>query len=721
MDTCQEKQNHHEVLHQEHLHCACDQKHCHEPHEHGETCGCGHKHHHEHEAYDEACGCEHKHQHEPHEHGETCGCGHKHHHEHHEHGCGCGHDHGFEIDCGCGCGHDHGHGSDRKTLVIRLALTVVLTVLALVLHLPGWLSVLIHVAAYVIIGCDILLRSFKNIRRGQIFDENFLMSIASAGAMCLGEFVEGTAVLALYQLGEMFQDMAVDKSRRSISELMDIRPDHADVEMDGRLVRMAPDQVAVGSVIVVKAGDKIPLDGEVLSGNSTLDTAALTGESMPRDIGAGDPVISGCVNLSGELRVRTTKAYQDSTVSRILQMVQHASANKSRPEQFITRFARVYTPVVVFLAALLALVPPLFTGFDFALWVERALTFLVISCPCALVISVPLTFFSGIGGASRKGVLVKGAVYMEKLSRISMAVFDKTGTLTCGEFNVTHVVPNGVEKQELMQLAAAVERSSNHPIARSVCAACGEERTVMAQDVKEIAGCGLSGVVNGHRIAVGNEKMMALSGVQETLPIIAGTAVHVSRDGQYIGAILVSDQLKDHAAEALLALKCLGIKKNVILSGDRKQAAEQVGRLLAADEVRAELLPDDKVKEVEKLLHQEKQDEMLAYVGDGINDAPVLARADVGIAMGALGSDAAIEAADVVIMDDDPMKIPLAVRIARGTMRIGRQNIIFALGVKVLVMLLGAMGFASMWMAVFADVGVCLLAVANAMRAMKIR
>ena len=593
--------------------------------------------------------------------------------------------------------------------------------LALTVSLPAWVRALLHVSAYLIIGYDILMRSFRNISKGQFFDENFLMSVASAGAMCLGEFVEGTAVLALYQLGEMFQGMAVDKSRRSISELMDIRPDHANVEKDGNVSRLSPDQVSVGTVIVVKPGEKIPLDGEVLSGSSTLDTSALTGESIPRDVHAGDAVISGCVNMTGELRVRTTKVYGESTVSRILQLVEHASANKSRPEQFITRFARVYTPVVVLLAALLALVPPLFTGFNFALWVERALTFLVISCPCALVISVPLTFFSGIGGASRKGILVKGAVYMEKLERMSVAVFDKTGTLTCGEFAVTEVIPNGVSREELLYMAAAVERASSHPIARSICSACDESCIPSAQDVREIAGCGISGLVDGQVIAVGNDKMMALSGVTETVPDIDQTAVHVVRNGEYAGVILVSDQLKEHAVETLLALKCLGLKKSVVLTGDHKHAADRIGRLLAADEVRAELLPDQKVQEVEKLLDSLNGKETLAFVGDGINDAPVLARADVGIAMGALGSDAAIEAADVVLMDDEPMKIPLAVRIARGTMRICRQNIVFALGVKVLVMLLGALGFASMWMAVFADVGVCLLAVANAMRAMKIK
>ena len=600
-------------------------------------------------------------------------------------------------------------------------MTAAITVLALTVSLPAWVRALLHVSAYLIIGYDILMRSFRNISKGQIFDENFLMSVASAGAMCLGEFVEGTAVLALYQLGEMFQGMAVDKSRRSISELMDIRPDHANVEKDGNVSRLSPDQVSVGTVIVVKPGEKIPLDGEVLSGSSTLDTSALTGESIPRDVHAGDAVISGCVNMTGELRVRTTKVYGESTVSRILQLVEHASANKSRPEQFITRFARVYTPVVVLLAALLALVPPLFTGFNFALWVERALTFLVISCPCALVISVPLTFFSGIGGASRKGILVKGAVYMEKLERMSVAVFDKTGTLTCGEFAVMEVVPNGVSREELLYMAAAVERASSHPIARSICSACDESRIPSAQDVREIAGCGISGLVDGQVIAVGNDKMMALSGVTENVPDIDQTAVHVARNGEYAGVILVSDQLKEHAVETLLALKCLGVKKSVVLTGDHKHAADRIGRLLAADEVRAELLPDQKVQEVEKLLHSLNGKETLAFVGDGINDAPVLARADVGIAMGALGSDAAIEAADVVLMDDDPMKIPLAVRIARGTMQICRQNIVFALGVKVLVMLLGALGLASMWMAVFADVGVCLLAVANAMRAMKIK
>jgi len=598
---------------------------------------------------------------------------------------------------------------------------VALAACAALLPVGGLVKTVLFLIAYIVIAYDILLRSLRNIRKGQIFDENFLMAVASVGAMCLGDFTEGVAVIVLYQLGEMLQDMAVDKSRRNIAELMDIRPDHADVVTDGGIVRMHPADVAIGSVIVVKPGEKIPLDGEVTEGVSTVDTAALTGESVPRSVRKGSPVLSGCVNMTGEIRVRTARAFGESTVSRILDMVEHAGANKARPEQFITRFARVYTPIVVGLAVLLALLPPLFTGFDFAPWVHRALTFLVISCPCALVISVPLTFFSGIGGASRKGVLIKGASYLEKLADADIVVFDKTGTLTKGEFAVQEVRVRTGSEDEMVRLAAAVEKSSNHPIAQSLCAYCKEDILPAAGQVQEVGGMGVKGRVDGHEIYVGNDRLMREAGVTEALENSDDTLVHVAMDQVYLGAVVIADSEKANARAALAGLKQLGIRKNVILSGDRAQAAQRVGQRLCADQVIGELLPDGKVREVEKLLKEKQEKGALIFVGDGINDAPVLARADVGVAMGALGSDAAIEAADVVLMDDDPMKLPLAVRIARGTMRVCMQNIVFALGVKVLVLLLGALGFASMWMAVFADVGVCLMAVANAMRAMHIK
>ena len=583
-----------------------------------------------------------------------------------------------------------------------------------------WISVPLFAAAYVISAYDILMRSAKNIRKGRVFDENFLMSVASVGAMCLGDFTEGVAVIVLYQLGEMLQGMAVKKSRRSISELMDIRPDHADMETEDGIVRVHPEKVPVGAVIVVKAGDKVPLDGMVVRGSSTLDTAALTGESMPRAVQEGDQVLSGCVNMSGVLRMQTTRLFGESTVSKILHMVEHAGKNKARPEQFITRFARVYTPIVVYLALALAILPPFFDGFNFARWIERALTFLVISCPCALVISVPLSFFSGIGGASRKGILIKGAAYLEKLADCGTVVFDKTGTLTCGKFEVTGIRACRADEQEVLRCAAAVEAGSNHPIARSICEKwTGNKGNV--ENVQEVSGLGVSGMVDGHVIHAGNRQWMERHGVACDQDENGLTLVHVAKDRVYLGAIELNDTVKAGAPEALNALRGLGILNQVMLSGDKAETARRIGQELNLDRVIGELLPGDKVRKVEELLESRQDNKALVYVGDGINDAPVLARADVGIAMGAMGSDAAIEAADVVLMDDDMQKLPAAVRIARGTMQICRQNIVFALGVKALVLLLGAMGIASMWMAVFADVGVCLLAVANAMRAMRIK
>ena len=581
--------------------------------------------------------------------------------------------------------------------------------------MKGWVSVALFAAAYLIAGYDVLLTALRNICKGKIFDENFLMAVASLGAMLMGEYAEGVAVLALYQVGEWFQDRAVDKSRASISALMDIRPDCANRLAKGQVSRVSPEEVAVGEMILVRPGEKIPLDGVVEEGVSSLNTAALTGESLPRDVQAGDSVLSGSVNLSGELTVRVTAAYGESTVAKILRLVESSGQRKARAEQFITRFARVYTPLVCLAAALLAVVPSLLDG-QWLVWIHRALTFLVISCPCALVISVPLTFFSGIGGASRKGILIKGANYMETLARLDTVVFDKTGTLTRGVFTVTKVVPAVGTEQELLALAAHAESGSNHPIARSVEAAWGGEIDRERIDsVEEIAGQGMAVTVDGRRVHAGNHRLMEAAGLNAPHVEETGTVVHVAADGVYQGYLVIEDEMKPTSAQAVKELKEAGVRRLVMLTGDRKAAAEGIAAALGLTETHAELLPGDKVTHLESLLGSGK----VAFVGDGINDAPVLRRADVGIAMGGVGSDAAIEAADVVLMDDDPAKLPRAIRHSRKTMSIVRQNIAFALGVKLAVMLLGALGIADMWMAVFADVGVAMLAVLNAMRAMK--
>ncbi|MBC8535952.1 heavy metal translocating P-type ATPase [Feifania hominis] len=579
----------------------------------------------------------------------------------------------------------------------------------------------VYLVSYAVIGWDVLWRALRNIARGQVFDENFLMAIATVGAFAIGDYPEGVFVMLFYQVGELFQSYAVGRSRRSIASLMDIRPDYANVERDGKLIQVDPDDIAIGDVIVVKPGEKIPLDGTVAEGNSTVNTAALTGESLPREVRAGDPVISGCVNISGLLRVSVTKEYGESTVSKILDLVENASSKKARAENFITRFARYYTPAVVIGAALLAVLPPLVAGGAWGEWIHRALIFLVISCPCALVISVPLSFFGGIGGAGKCGILVKGGNYLEALAETETVVFDKTGTLTRGSFAVTAVHPDQLSESALLELAALAECYSDHPISRSLLAAYGRapERSRIGQ-FEEIPGHGVRALIDGKTICAGNGKLMEQIGAQWRECHHVGTIVHVAVDGEYAGHIVISDEIKQDAAAAVKALKEQGIR-TVMLTGDAQKVGEYVAAQLGIDEVHTELLPGDKVERVEALLAAKSPRGRLAFVGDGINDAPVLSRADIGIAMGGLGSDAAIEAADIVLMDDQPSKIATALRISRRTLRIVRQNIVFALGVKALVLLLGAFGVATMWEAVFADVGVSVIAILNAMRALNVK
>lgn len=574
---------------------------------------------------------------------------------------------------------------------------------------------------YAVIGWDIIWKAISNILHGQVFDENFLMTVATVGAMCLGDYKEGVAVMLFYQVGELFQSYAVSKSRRSIAGLMDIRPDYANVVREGKETRVDPDEVLVGDVILVKPGERVPLDGTVLEGNSTLDTSALTGESMPREIGAGAEVISGCINQTGTLRIRVGRPYGESTVSKILDLVENASSKKSRSEAFITRFAKYYTPSLVAAAALLAVLPPLLMGQAFTPWIHRALAFLVISCPCALVISVPLSFFGGIGGASKCGVLIKGSNYLEALAKAETVVFDKTGTLTKGSFAVTRCYPQGISGERLLELAACAEKDSSHPISRSIVKAYGKDTERFGvTDVQEIAGHGISVSLDGKKVLAGNTKLMRLKNIPFQPIAEAGTVVYVAEDGKYRGAVLIEDEIKEDAAFAVRELKKAGVRKTVMLTGDAKAVGEKVAEKLGLDLAYTELLPADKVEHMERLLAETSEKGRLAFVGDGINDAPVLARADIGIAMGGLGSDAAIEAADIVIMTDEPSKIASAMGISRKTLRIVRQNIIFALGVKGIMLLLGACGIASMWAAVFADVGVSVIAILNAVRALRV-
>lgn len=610
----------------------------------------------------------------------------------------------------------------QKRMLVRIGAGAVIFAAAMLLPLEGLWRLGIFLAAYGVTGWDVLWRAVRNIARGKIFDENFLMSIATVGAFVLGEYPEGVAVMLFYQVGEWFQGYAVHRSRRSIAELMDIRPDYANVERDGQTLRVDPEEVAIGETILVKPGEKIPLDGEVIQGSSTLDTAALTGESLPREAGPGAEVLSGCINGGGLLRIRVTKHFGESTVSKILEMVENASSKKARSENFITRFAKYYTPVVVIAAALLAVVPPLIVpGAQFAEWVHRALIFLVISCPCALVISVPMSFFGGIGGASRQGILVKGSNYLEMLAQSEIVVLDKTGTLTKGNFQVTEVRPeDGTDKEALLEWAAYAECYSSHPIALSLRRAYGRELEPSRVDApEEAAGRGLTAKVDGHLVAAGNRKMMEEMGLSPKGTDPVGTVVHVAVDGTYRGRIVISDEIKEDARQAMEELKRVGVQRTVMLTGDAPAVAEDVAKKLAIDEVYAGLLPLGKVEKVEELWKQKSKNGRLAFVGDGINDAPVLSRADIGIAMGGLGSDAAIEAADIVIMDDKPSRLATAIKISKKTVRIVRENIVFALGVKAVILALGALGIAGMWLAVFADVGVAFLAILNAMRALR--
>ena len=621
----------------------------------------------------------------------------------------------------------------QKKMLIRILLAAALLVGFNYLPVTGIPRLLLYLVPYLVIGYDILLKAFKGIRNRQPFDENLLMAIATLGALVIavmdeGDYTEAIAVMLFYQVGEWFQSYAVGKSRRNISELMDIRPDYANVEREGQLVRVDPDEVEVGSVIVVQPGEKVPIDGVILEGSSTLNTSALTGESLPRDAASGDEIISGCINMSGVLKIRTTREFGESTVSTILDLVENASSRKSRSEAFITKFARVYTPAVVVSAAALAVLPPLVRLFgmhlpaDWDVWIYRALTFLVISCPCALVISIPLSFFAGIGGASKEGILVKGSNYLEALSRTKYVVFDKTGTLTQGVFEVNAVHHNQMEEKKLLEYAALAESASSHPISKSLQRAYGKKiDRSRVTDIQEISGNGIIARVDGISVAAGNGKLMARLGIEYRDCHHAGTIIHMAVDGAYAGHIVISDRVKPHAAEAVRNLKASGVEQTVMLTGDRKKAAEQVAESLGIDQVYSELLPAGKVEKVEELLDRKPGSANLAFVGDGINDAPVLSRADIGIAMGAMGSDAAIEAADVVLMDDDPMKISKAIRISRKCLRIVYENIWFAIGVKLVCLILGALGLANMWIAIFADVGVMIRAVLNGVRALFVK
>ncbi len=644
--------------------------------------------------------------------------------------------HGHE---GC-CAHEHHHEHHEslRGQIVKIAVSAVFLAVAMLLErctsLPTWQLLLVYLVPYLLVGFDTLKEAAEGLAHGEAFNEHFLMSVATIGALSIGflpgaetQFPEAVFVMLFFQIGELFEGYAEGKSRESISHLMDIRPDVAQVERDGKLLTVSPDEVTVGETIVIRPGEKVPLDGVVVEGGTSLNTVALTGESLPRKVGVGDEVISGCVNISGLVKVRTTKSYGESTVSKIIRLVEEANEHKSQSETFISRFARIYTPVVVFAALALALVPPLFSGqfaATFPTWLYRALLFLVVSCPCALVISVPLTFFGGIGGASRNGILIKGANYMDVLAKVGTVVFDKTGTLTHGRFAVEAVHPERLDERQLLHLAAHVEHFSTHPVGAALRTAFPDEASDGCElsDVQEIAGHGIQACVEGDTVSVGNAKMMAHVGAQWHDCHLTGTIIHVAVNGEYAGHIVINDSLKEDSAEAISRLRDLGVRKTVMLTGDRKEVADMVAKKLGIDEYHAELLPTDKVAYLDSLINlQTPADSLrLAFVGDGINDAPVLARADVGIAMGGLGSDAAIEAADVVLMDDKPSKVPLAIRIARRTLRIARQNLWFAIGVKVAVLLLAAFGLATLWMAVFADVGVTVLAVFNAMRALHI-
>ena len=665
--------------------------------------------------------CNHEHEHKyccEHEHEHCCEHGHEHehHHEHsHSHGCG----------CGCGCGHDHGHshehGGDEERgalTYVRMGLSAV-GLLASIFFLEGTWQLVVCIIAYLLAGFSVLKEAVENITHGEIFDENFLMTVASIGAFCIGKYPEAVAVMLLYEIGEWLQDKAVGSSRASIEALVNVRPDHANLVKGDEVTTVKAETVSVGDIILVRPGERVPLDGEVIEGSSSVDTSALTGESMPREWTVGSAALAGCVNQSGLLKIKVTRPFSDSSVSRIMAMVEDAQNNKAQPERFITRFARVYTPVVCGIAVLVAVIPPLLGWGSWSTFIHKALAFLVISCPCALVISIPLSFFAGLGGASKEGVLIKGSNYLEALSQTSIVVFDKTGTLTRGVFEVSGIHHNTIPEEKLIELAALAECASSHPISKSLQKAYGKaiDRSRVT-DIQESSGHGVTAVVDGHTVAAGNSKLMVQLGIPYHDCHSVGTIIHMAVDGQYAGHIVISDVVKPNAKAAIAALHKAGVEKTVMLTGDAKKVADAVAAELGVDEVHSELLPGDKVAQVEQLLSRQRGKAKLAFVGDGINDAPVLSRADIGIAMGAMGSDAAIEAADVVLMDDEPMQIAKAIHISRKCIGIVYQNIVFALAVKFACLVLGALGLASMWTAIFADVGVMVLAVLNATRAL---
>ena len=611
-----------------------------------------------------------------------------------------------------------------KNRLWRIIIAAILFIVATVIDVNAeWVNISIYLISYIIVGGDIIKRAIRNISRGKVFDENFLMSIATIGAMLIGEYPEGIAVMLFYQVGELFQSYAVDKSRRSIAEAMDIRPDYANVKKNDEVIKVDPDEVQIGDIIVIKPGERVPLDGKVIEGNSMVDTSALTGESVPREVEVGHEILSGCININGVITAEVTKEYGESTVSKILDLVENASSKKSQSEQFITKFARYYTPIVVIIAVFLATIPPLvIDGATFSDWIYRALTFLVVSCPCALVVSIPLSFFGGIGGASRKGILVKGSNYLEALAEAEIIVFDKTGTLTKGVFNVQEIHPEGITKEELLELTSYAESYSNHPISNSLKQAYGKEiDNGRISDVEEISGHGVIAAVDGKKVAAGNIKLMKKLNIPCYEGEAVGTVVHVGIDDKYAGYIVIADEVKEDSARAIKELKEAKIKQTVMLTGDTKNVASKVAKQLGLDKVYSELLPGDKVEKVEELLAQKSAKGKLAFVGDGINDAPVLARADIGIAMGGLGSDVAIEAADVVIMTDEPSKIATAIKVSKKTLRIARQNTVFSIGIKIIVLILSAFGIATMWAAIFADVGVTIIAVLNAFRALNVK
>lgn len=611
-----------------------------------------------------------------------------------------------------------------KKRLWRIIIGAIFYIVAYVINIDiNWIRPVLFLVSYIIVGGDVVLRALRNIIRGKVFDENFLMSIATIGAFFVGDFPEGVAVMLFYQVGELFQSYAVNKSRKSIASLMDIRPDYANVKKGDELIKVDPEEVQIGDIIVIKAGEKVPLDGTVIEGSSMIDTSALTGESVPREVEVGDNILSGCININGVITAEVTKEYGESTVSKILDLVENASSKKSNSEQFITRFARYYTPIVVIIAVIIAIIPPLlFEGATFSDWIYRALSFLVVSCPCALVISIPLSFFGGIGGASRKGILIKGSNYLEALAETEIVVFDKTGTLTKGVFNVQEIHPEGVSKEELLELTAYVESYSNHPISLSLKRAYGKDiDNGRISDVEEISGHGVIAFVDQKKVMAGNIKLMKKMNIPYFDGELIGTVVHVALDNQYAGYIIIADEVKADSAKAIKDLKAANIKQTVMLTGDTKNVATKVAASLGLDKVYAELLPGDKVDKLEELFSQKSAKGKLAFVGDGINDAPVLARADIGIAMGGLGSDAAIEAADIVIMTDEPSKIATAIKISQKTLKIAQQNMVFAIGVKILFLILSVFGISTMWEAVFADVGVTIIAILNSFRALKVK